>query len=124
MVALDLPMIPTNVTMKSSSSLVRKWVCREQEPSVGACEAPAAFQVSRIDDGPEPRAEGQLQKTRIDDQRDSETTRKSESVRLANATRNAGQYQEKNIDDAQPFSRYRLNFVPAIRFRLKPYSDA
>ena len=72
MVALDLPMIPTNVTMKSSSSLVRKWVCREQEPSVGACEAPAAFQVSRIDDGPKPGPGDNLQKTRINDKRDSE----------------------------------------------------
>jgi len=71
MVALDLPMIPTNVTMKSSSSLVRRWVCREQEPSVGACEAPTAFQVSHIDDGPEPEPRDKLQKTRISDQRDS-----------------------------------------------------
>ena len=65
--------------MERSSFLVKRWVCREQGPSVRVCEAPAAFQVSRIDDGPESEPGDKLQKTRIDDQRDSGKTRKSES---------------------------------------------
>ncbi|TSA45937.1 MAG: hypothetical protein D4R56_04745 [Deltaproteobacteria bacterium] len=52
--------------------------------------------VSSIDDGTEPGPGDKLQKTRINDPQDSGKTRKSESVRLANATCKAGEYQEKN----------------------------
>jgi hypothetical protein len=56
-----------------------------------------ALPVSRIADDPESEPRDKLQKTRVDNHQNSGKTRKSESTSWANATRNAGEYQEKNI---------------------------